>query len=89
MERIVFNDSELWRFQGKTKKITSSGNGVWRHAADGKTGFKITSFQKNWFRNFSFELYKTAVNMERTRTRNGRRQMAYTLIPPKRRNKEE
>jgi hypothetical protein len=55
----------------------------------GKTGFKITSFQKNRFINFSFEFIKTAVNMERTRPRNGRRQMAYTLIPPKRRKKED
>ena len=36
--------------------------GVWRHSEQYKweTGFNITSFQKNLFTNFSFELYKNS-----------------------------
>lgn len=91
MEIIVFNDSEVWRFQGKTKNywLWKWGLGTFCYNLRGKHASKLRQFRKIGSQISVLSCIKTAVNMERTRPRNDRRQMAYTLIPPKRRKKED
>jgi hypothetical protein len=61
MESVVFNDLEVWRFQGKTNILAVEiGFGDILQQYKGKTGFKITSFHKNRFTNFGFESYKNS-----------------------------
>ena len=78
MESIVFNDSEAWRFQGKTKNywqwkwgLETFCNNIRERQAS-----KLRNFRKIGSHISVLNCIKTAVNMERTRQRNGRRQMA-------------